>query len=96
MKALVIGDPDDTLKWARDEANKVKDILGRVMEVELRIGSSDGLEGLGRYRGIRPADLYDVVALLQSGEYDIVHYCGTPSSLRNSRSAAAGSSRMAC
>jgi hypothetical protein len=76
MKALVIGDPDDTLKWARDEANKVKDILGRVMEVELRIGSSDGLEGLGRYRGIRPADLYDVVALLQSGEYDIVHYCG--------------------
>jgi len=76
MKALVIGDPDDSLEYAREEARKVAKILGGAMEVELRIGSSDGLEGLGRYPGIDPADLYDIVALLQSGEYDIVHFCG--------------------
>lgn len=71
LKALVIGDPDDSLDYARAEAQQVAEILRKKMiHVELRLGAPDGL-GLGN-----DADLYDVVALLQSGEFDLVHFCG--------------------
>jgi hypothetical protein len=75
-KVLVVGDPDDSLPFALEEARKVAALLReRGIEIELRLGSPDEL-GLGRHRGCDPADLYDIVALLQTGEFDIVHYCG--------------------
>lgn len=74
-RALVIGDPDDSLACAREEARAVAAILEGHFDVELRLGSADELR-LGRIKGIRPADLYDIVGLLQGGEFDLVHYCG--------------------
>lgn len=76
LKALVIGDPDDSLEYALDEARKVAALLRQHhIEVELRLGSADEL-GLGRHAECEPADLYDIVALLHSGEFDLVHFCG--------------------
>ncbi len=75
LKALVIGDPDDSLEYARAEAKAVAEILGRRgIEVVLRLGPPDELR-LGKY-GADPADLFDVITLLQSGEFDLVHYSG--------------------
>lgn len=75
LKALVIGDPDDSLEFARAEAKAVAEVLrDRGIDVVLRIGAPDEL-GLGRH-GADPADLFDVITLLQSGEFDLVHYSG--------------------
>ena len=75
LKALVIGDPDDSLEYARREAQAVAELLGaRGIEVVLRLGAPDELR-LGKY-GTDPADLFDVITLLQSGEFDLVHYSG--------------------
>ncbi len=75
LKALVIGDPDDSLAYARAEAKVVAEVLGRRnIEVVLRLGPPDELR-LGKY-GAEPADLFDVITLLQSGEFDLVHYSG--------------------
>jgi CHAT domain-containing protein len=75
LKALVIGDPDDTLEYARAEAKAVAEILGRRgIDVVLRLGPPDELR-LGKY-GADPADLFDIIALLQSGDFDLVHYSG--------------------
>lgn len=75
LKALVIGDPDDSLEYARAEAKAVAEVLGRRgIEVVLRLGPPDELR-LGKY-GADPADLFDVITLLQSGEFDLVHYSG--------------------
>lgn len=76
LKALVIGDPDDSLEYARREALAVASILKHHgIEVSLHLGSPDEL-GLGRYKDVEPADLYDVVGLLHSGDFDLVHYSG--------------------
>jgi hypothetical protein len=75
-KALVIGDPDGNLEAARQEAATVKKILTECgLTVELRIGPPDEL-GLGTERDVPPADLYDVLELLQGGDYDVVHFAG--------------------
>jgi hypothetical protein len=76
LKALVIGDPDGTLPAAAQEAKSVYATLkGKGLAVDLRIGPPDVLE-LGSEPGVEPADLYDVLELLQSGDYDIVHFAG--------------------
>jgi hypothetical protein len=75
-RALVIGDPEGNLPAARKEARSVADTLTRQgLEVQLRIGPPNAI-GLGPEDGIDPADLLEALQLLQSGEYDIVHYCG--------------------
>ena len=75
-RALVIGDPEGNLPAARTEARDVAATLkSQGLEVESRIGPPDVL-GLGSEPGIDPADLLEVLQLLQSGDYDLVHYCG--------------------
>lgn len=75
-KALIIGDPDGNLGWAQKEAQAVNDaLLAHGLKPELRLGPPDAL-GLGSKAGVDPADLYEVLELLQSGEYDIVHFAG--------------------
>ena len=63
LKALVIGDPDDSLEYACDEAKAVAERLGaRKIEVFLRLGAPDE-HRLGKW-GADPADLFDVITLL--------------------------------
>jgi len=77
LRALVIGDPDGTLPKAREEAKAVKAILEKHdIAVELRLGPPDPDLDIGEELGIEPADVYDVLELLQSGDYDIVHFAG--------------------
>jgi hypothetical protein len=75
-KALVIGDPDGTLPAARKEAAAVAKVFqDHEVDVDVRIGPPDVL-GLGTEPGLDPADLFEILELLQSGEYDIVHFAG--------------------
>lgn len=75
-KALVIGNPDNTLVQTVSEAKAVAETLTKAgVEVVLRIGAPDAL-GLGTEPDVEPADLYEILELLQTGEYDIVHYAG--------------------
>jgi CHAT domain-containing protein len=75
LKALVIGDPDGSLEYARAEAKAVAQVLrDHGIEVAIRLGPPAEL-GLGKY-GEEPADLFDIVTLLQGGEFDLVHYSG--------------------
>ena len=75
-KALVIGDPDGSLPASAAEAKAVAATLDDSgVESTLRIGPPDVL-GLGSQRDIEPADLYEILELLQTGDYDIVHYAG--------------------
>jgi len=75
VRALVIGDPDGSLEYARKEARSVATLLEqRGITVDFRLGSADEL-GLGRY-GAEPAELFEILALLQSGNFDLVHYSG--------------------
>lgn len=75
LKALVIGDPDGSLEYARAEAKAVAQVLrDHGIEVAIRLGPPAEL-GLGKY-GEAPADLFDIVTLLQGGEFDLVHYSG--------------------
>jgi hypothetical protein len=75
-KALVIGDPDDSLEKAVEEATQIAALMrGRGVDVELRIGSRNKL-GLSAHEGAKPADLYEITGLLQRGGFDIVHFCG--------------------
>ena len=86
LRALVIGDPGDPargedLPHARDEAKGVRDILVRTLgadRVVTLIGAPAAGTGAGPLskEGIPPADYVDVVDLLLSGDFDIVHYCG--------------------
>jgi hypothetical protein len=75
-KALVIGNPDGSLPAAAVEARAVAAALREAgIEVELRIGPPDVL-GLGTDPEIDPADLFETVELLQTGEFDLVHFAG--------------------
>ena len=75
VRALVIGDPDGSLEYARKEARAVAKLLEQHgITVDLRLGAADEL-GLGRY-GAEPAELFEILALLQSGNFDLVHYSG--------------------
>jgi hypothetical protein len=75
-KALIIGDPDGSLPAARAEAETVKKVLSDCgLTVDVRMGPPDAL-GLGPQLGDEPADLYEILELLQSGDYDVVHFAG--------------------
>jgi hypothetical protein len=75
VKALVIGDPRDDLPDARDEAQAVYQFLkANHVDVTVRIGSPTF--GKGPIAGVPPADLDEVIELLLSGEFDLVHYAG--------------------
>jgi len=80
LRALVIGDPAEppfTLEESRNEARQVARLLEqRGFEVVVRIGSPEDGTGAGPIKGIPPADLLEVVDLLASGEFDLVHYSG--------------------
>jgi hypothetical protein len=84
LRALVIGDPGDpalhhSLEDARDEARAVFALLKeRDVDAVLLIGApEDGTKAGPFYNeGFAPADYFEVVRLLLSGKFDIVHYCG--------------------
>jgi hypothetical protein len=85
LRVLIIGDPGDpalhhTLEHAREEARAVYDLLKGHPRVEPRLllGAPEAGTGAGplHHQGIDPADYFEVVPLLLSGEFDIVHYCG--------------------
>ena len=85
IRVLVVGDPGDPraghdLPGARREALAVHDLLagrdgkGVSVQVELLLGPPG--EGNGGEAGARPASRYEVIRLLRSTAYDIVHFCG--------------------
>ncbi len=81
LQALVIGDPGDpergqSLGYARTEALEVRKLLEeRGVAVVLRIGAPNDL-GKGPIEGEDPADFLDVLELLLSGRFGLVHYTG--------------------
>jgi hypothetical protein len=79
LKALVIGDPGGqgaVLEEARKEAIEVAKILkAHGVETLLRVGAPEDGTGAG-VNGLPPADYFEIVDLLLSGEFDIVHYNG--------------------
>ena len=88
LRALVIGDPGDPrtshdLPDARQEAEAVYALLRKSPRIDpdrsrLLIGSPADGTGAGPLfeKRIAPADYFEVVQLLLSGEFDLVHYCG--------------------
>lgn len=81
LRALVIGDPGDPRKGhdlpgARREAIQVARFLAeRGVQVEVRIGAPSAPRD-GKLREYRPAGRLEVLGLLLSGRYALVHYCG--------------------
>jgi len=81
LRVLVIGDPgdartDDNLPGARHEALEVyRFLLERGVDVKARIGAPSAPRG-PELRGIEPASRLEVLELLLSGRFDVVHYCG--------------------
>jgi hypothetical protein len=82
LRALVIGDPADpphSLNGSRLEAEEVAKLLeSHGVEVEVRIGAPEDGTGVGPLhdKGIRPAELLEIVDLLSNGEFDLLHYSG--------------------
>ena len=88
LRVLVIGDPGDpargeSLPDTHGEAQVVWDILAGSDRIDkensLRLvgAPADGtLAGPLFDQGIPPADYFEVVQRLLSGDFDIVHYCG--------------------
>jgi len=90
VRALVVGDPGDprrghALDGARQEALAVWAVLTSSALIDgagsrLLIGPPAEGTGAGTvvHKGerIAPADYFEVVQLLLSGEFDLVHYCG--------------------
>ncbi len=75
LKALVIGNPDNSLPGAAVEASSVaRDLQAFGCHTTLLMGGPDAL-GLGPYHGIEPVHHYDVVDLIQTG-VDFIHYSG--------------------
>jgi CHAT domain len=83
-RVLIIGDPGDpalhhSLPAAREEAVEIHRLLvDGGIDAYLMVGApQDGtLAGPLHDQGIPPADYFDVVQCLLSGEFDVVHYCG--------------------
>ena len=80
LKALVIGDPageDHALPAARDEAKEVGAKLKALgVACTVLIGPPEDGTGAGLVAGYPPAGYYEVVDLLLSGDFDIVHFAG--------------------
>ena len=61
---------------AAAEAKTAKNVLAAAgIEVTVPIGAPDVL-GLGTEPDVEPADIYEILQLLQSGDFDIVHFAG--------------------
>jgi hypothetical protein len=82
LRALVIGDPGDPekghdLPGAMSEALKVKELLESRDDVvvEARIGAP-GAARPDALVDVKPADRLEVLSLLLSGDFDLVHYAG--------------------
>ena len=82
LRALVIGDPGDPekgedLPGAMTEALKVKELLESRDDVvvEARIGAPGAARPDALY-DVKPADRLEVLSLLLSGDFDLVHYAG--------------------
>jgi hypothetical protein len=79
LNVLIIGDPDNSLPDARDEAKAVDKLLKSRLRPEAvltLIGApEEGTRG-GTEDGFGSADYFQVVKLLLRGRFDIVHYCG--------------------
>jgi hypothetical protein len=83
FRALLIGDPssqnpsDPFFEQACKEIRQVAEVLeNNRVEYDMRLGAPEAGTGAGVVQGVRPADYFDVIDLLLSGEYDIVHYSG--------------------
>jgi hypothetical protein len=80
LKALVVGDPageDHALAAARDEAKAVGEELKALgVACTVLIGPPEDGTGAGLVPGYLPAGYYEVVDLLLSGDFDIVHFAG--------------------
>ena len=89
LKVLVIGDPTDpaqglNLPDAQQEAYEVfKLFKGKGINTTVLIGAPEDGTNAGTFHNdevkigeIPPADYFDVVRLLLTRQYDIVHYCG--------------------
>jgi CHAT domain-containing protein len=80
LKAVVIGDPggpDIGLEAAREEAVAVAELLREHrVETELLVGPPEDGTGAGELKNVNAADYFEVITLLLSGEFDIVHYTG--------------------
>ncbi|MEM7505006.1 MAG: CHAT domain-containing protein, partial [Pseudomonadota bacterium] len=80
LRALVVGDPGDPqhyedLPGAREEALQVAELLKTAgVDVTLRVGAPVG--GRGPISGIEPASRLGVLELLQTQNFDILHYAG--------------------
>jgi pimeloyl-ACP methyl ester carboxylesterase len=81
LRALVVGDPGDPRKGhdlpgARREAKEIASFLEEHgVEVETRIGAPSAAGG-APMRGVKAAGRLEVLELLLSGRFDLVHYCG--------------------
>jgi hypothetical protein len=81
LRALVVGDPGDperglSLEGARPEALDVAKLLrGHGLEVDLLVGAPNALRD-GELRDIAPATIFDLLRLLGSRSYDLLHYAG--------------------
>ena len=88
LRVLVVGDPGDpkrnhSLPDAQEEAEAVWEILAGSNRIDIKksrllIGApADGtLSGPLFKKRIAPADYFEVVQRLLSGDFDMVHYCG--------------------
>ena len=79
-RALVVGDPASgalALPSTHQEAKDVASLLtDRGLHCTLMLGAPDPGTGAGPVEGVAPADYAELVDLLLSGEFDLVHFCG--------------------
>ena len=81
LRALVVGDPGDpekglSLEGARIEALEVVAMLRRLgVEVDTLIGA-ENVPREGPLLAVAPATKYEMLRLLNSHDYDILHYAG--------------------
>ncbi|NRF65781.1 CHAT domain-containing protein [Aquincola sp. S2] len=79
-RVLIIGDPASgtgALPSARVEAKELGTwFKEHEVDCTVLIGPPEAGTGAGTEAGYEPAEYVEVVTLLQSGQYDIVHFCG--------------------
>ena len=79
LSFLVIGDPDNKLPEAHDEARAIHKLLQEKLgptAVMTLIGPPEPGTRRGTEEGFGPADYFQVVKLLLRGRFDVIHYCG--------------------